>query len=171
MPQRDDEFVTYALSRSTVIKGTALRLCAGHVADAEDLAQETLVRAYVSWRRVNDPDARDAYVRRIMVRLASKYSQRGRRESPSPPPRETAEEGAYDGMGSVDDSLFIWPFLESLSPRQRAVIVLRYYQDLSEQEIADALGCTPGTVKVHASRALARLRVDLHDTEVKRNAQ
>ena len=91
---RTDAFTEYVHARGTVMLRTAVHLCAGDVAAAEDLVQNTLVRTYVSWNRVRDPSLRDAYVRRTMVRLAARP---GRRPTPvawlpDPPPRGSHEE-------------------------------------------------------------------------------
>ena len=159
MDDRDRAFTAFVHARGTTMLRTAVHLCAGDVAAAEDLVQNTLVRAYVSWHRVRDPGLRDAYVRTIMVRLAARP---GRRPTPVPqvPEPPPASGGAEDGQAAREA---IAPYLAALSPRQRAVVVLRYYEDLSEAEIAEALGCSPGTVKQHASRALAKLRARLEE--------
>lgn len=133
-------------------------LLAGNHADAEDLAQQTLVQAYRSWSKVSRADEPAAYLRRMMVnRYISDHRPRGRRlelltDAP-PEPRSGA-----DAEAGVDDRMRLWPHVLALPPRQRAVIVLRYYERLSEREIAEALGCSTGTVKSTAHRALASLR-------------
>jgi RNA polymerase sigma-70 factor (sigma-E family) len=152
---RDQEFTRYVEARGGVLLRTAVFLCAGDRSGAEDLVQATLVRAYVAWHRVRDEGARDAYVRRIMVR-----------ESYRRPVRVVpvlAEPEQPDGHTSVEDRMDLFPLLAALPRQQRAVVVLRYYEDLSEREIADALGCSPGAVKRHASRALSALRARLGD--------
>jgi RNA polymerase sigma-70 factor (sigma-E family) len=144
----------FVAARWTALYRTAY-LLTGNRPDAEDLVQTTLVKTYLSWEKVAGADSPDAYVRRI---LTNAYIS-GRR-----PLRVTRErlvdrppEGAAPPMSS-DDRLALWPHVASLPPKQRAVIVLRYYEDLSEQQIADALGCSTGTVKSNASRALNALR-------------
>jgi RNA polymerase sigma-70 factor (sigma-E family) len=147
---RDRDFTRYVEARGGALLRTAVFLCAGDRSGAEDLVQSTLVRAYVAWHRVRDEAARDGYVRRIMVR-----------ESYRRPARSLAvlgEPGLLDAHGPVEDRLDLFPLLAALPRQQRAVVVLRYYEDLSERDIADALGCSPGSVKRHASRALATLR-------------
>ncbi|MEO5662250.1 MAG: SigE family RNA polymerase sigma factor [Nocardioides sp.] len=136
---------------------TALAI-AGDSASAEDACQAAFAKVYASWRRVSAADHPDAYVRRMVVNevLSTRRSARWRRERPhadvgEPPPSPSAEDGLVER-----DSL--WPAVVALAPRQRAVIVLRYYEDLSEQQIADALGCSRGTVKSQAAAALANLR-------------
>jgi RNA polymerase sigma-70 factor (sigma-E family) len=131
-------------------------LLAGNHADAEDVAQQTLIKAHRSWSRVKGSDSPAAYLRRMLTNTY--LSQRrpiGRRlevltDAP-PDPVPASATGPEERMA-------LWPHVKSLPPRQRAVIVLRYYEDLSEQEIADALGCSPGTVKSTAHHALRALR-------------
>jgi RNA polymerase sigma-70 factor (sigma-E family) len=147
---RDGEFTRYVEARGGALLRTAVFLCAGDRPAAEDLVQSTLVRAYVAWHRVRDEAARDGYVRRILVRESY------RRPVRSMP--VLGEPELLDPHVSVEDRLDLFPLLAALPRQQRAVVVLRYYEDLSEREIADALGCSPGSVKRHASRALAALR-------------
>ncbi len=130
-------------------------LLTGNRPDAEDLVQTALVKTYLSWEKVAAAASPDAYVRRI---LTNAYIS-GRR------PLRVTRERLVDQTPEVgvpattsDDRLALWPHIASLPPKQRAVIVLRYYEDLSEQQIADTLGCSPGTVKSNASLALKALR-------------
>jgi RNA polymerase sigma-70 factor (sigma-E family) len=144
----------YVAARWTALYRTAYLLTANH-ADAEDLAQTTLVKAYLSWSKVTAAASPDAYVRRILTN-AFVSSRRPLRIS-----RETLVDRAPDvdvPAAHDHDRLVLWPHVVNLPPRQRAVIVLRYYEDLSEQQIADALGCSTGTVKSNASDALKALR-------------
>jgi RNA polymerase sigma-70 factor (sigma-E family) len=127
---------------------------------AEDAVQTAFAKAYRSWRRIARMAAPDAYLRRMVVNevLSDRRLARRRHEvsSAEPPERPTA--------GIADDPLAhdaMWRAVSTLPPRQRAVLVLRYYEDLSEQQIAEALGCRPGTVKSQASAALASLRTRL----------
>ena len=125
---------------------------------AEDAVQAALTRACEKWSRVGRAHDPDSYVRRMVVNevLGTRRSAWWRRERPhaevgEPPPRPSFEDG-------VADRSTLWDAVAGLPPRQRAVIVLRYYEDLSEQQIAAALGCSRGTVKSQASAALANLR-------------
>jgi RNA polymerase sigma-70 factor (sigma-E family) len=156
---RDRAFTDFVHARGTTMLRTAVHLCAGDVAAAEDLVQNTLVRAYVSWNKLRDAGLRDAYVRTIMVRLAARPGRRPTpvEQVPEPRPAPGIPEERYAARDAIA------PYLAALSPRQRAVVVLRYYEDLNEAEIADALGCSPGAVKQHASRALANLRARLEE--------
>jgi RNA polymerase sigma-70 factor (sigma-E family) len=123
---------------------------------AEELVQQALVSTWARWRRIQH-DQPHAYVRRAMVHTHTSMWRRSRRESAlpvgfDPPDREGAD------LGERDRTLAA---LRLLPPRQRAVIVLRYYEDLSEADIAAVLGCSTGTVKSQASRALRTLRSHL----------
>ena len=144
----------YVAARWTALYRTAYLLTANH-ADAEDLAQTTLVKAYLSWTKVAAASSPDAYVRRILTN-AFVSSRRPLRVTRERLVEHTPETEAHPP--ATDERLLLWPHVTSLAPRQRAVIVLRYYEDLSEQQIADALGCSPGTVKSTASDALKVLR-------------
>lgn len=134
-------------------------LLAGNHADAEDLAQQTLVKAYHSWSRVEAAVAPTAYLRRILTNtyLAQRRPKRHRLELLTDAPPEPLPAAG----SAVEDRMLLWPHVKSLPPRQRAVIVLRYYEDLSEREIAEALGCSPGNVKSTAHRAIKALRAAL----------
>jgi RNA polymerase sigma-70 factor (sigma-E family) len=142
-------------------------LLTGNHADAEDLAQQTLLQAYRSWAKVSRADEPAAYLRRMQTNLfLSQRRPRARRlelltDAP-PEPRATPEP-------APEDRIVLWPHVASLAPRQRAVIVLRYYEQLSEREIAEVLGCSTGNVKSTAHRALNALRAaigpEAHDGE------
>ena len=130
-------------------------LMTGDHADAEDLVQSALVKVYGAWDKVSRADSADAYVRRVLVNtfLSSRRPVRFGRERivAAVPELPTSSPGP-------EDRLSIWPHVASLPPKQRAVIVLRYYEDLTEEQIAAALGCSRGTVKSQASAALGNLR-------------
>ena len=162
MARRDDDFVAFVDARSAALLRTARLLTAGDQHAAEDLVQTALEKAYVAWPRILRKGAEEAYVRSIMTRAAiDRTRQRTRRgevvtdEVPDQPVQEVGPE----------DRDHVFALLATLPPRQRAVMVLRYYDDLSEAQIAATLGCSPGTVKAHASRALAALR-GLADTDL-----
>ena len=131
-------------------------LLTGDRAGAEDLVQTALAKLYLSWDRVREREAIDGYVRRIIVNEHNSLWRRAwkRREhvAETMPERPFVDE-YDDGRGAA-----LWSFVRSLPPRQRAVIVLRYYEELSEAETAAVLGVSVGTVKSQASRALAGLR-------------
>jgi RNA polymerase sigma-70 factor (sigma-E family) len=129
----------------------------GDAGQAEDAVQSALVKAYASWGRVTAAERPEAYVRRMAVNELLGIRRRGwwRSERPGPVPDAVAADPGEHHVVERDE---LWRALQSLAPRQRAVLVLRYYEDLSEQQIADTLGCSRGTVKSQASDALAALR-------------
>lgn len=129
----------------------------GDVGRAEDAVQSALAKAYASWRRVTSAEHPEAYVRRMAVNEVLGVRRRGwwKSERPGHVP-DVGLPGSTE-QEVVDRSL-LWQALSTLAPRQRAVLVLRYYEDLSEQQIAEVLGCSRGTVKSQASNALATLR-------------
>ena len=123
---------------------------------AEDLAQTALSRAYASWSRVRRTGNPDAYVRRIMLNANhSRFRKRRVREQLTDRPPETRAHEA----GGPDDRPALMAALMRLPAGQRAVVVLRYWMDMTETEAAAILGCSVGNVKSQASRALAKLRV------------
>ena len=129
----------------------------GDVGRAEDAVQSAMAKAYSSWRRVRSADHPEAYVRRMAVNEVLSDRRRGwwKAERAGHVP-DTG--GAGSAEQHVVDRAELWEALIRLAPRQRAVLVLRYYEDLSEQRIAEILGCSQGTVKSQASDALATLR-------------
>lgn len=135
-------------------------LLTGSETAAEDLLQTSLMRAYVAWDRVRRTESPEAYVRRILVNGSiSEGRRRSRRKEVQV--AHVPETSSPDVHGQSLDRAALWPLVKELPPRQRAVVVLRYYEDLSEAEIARVLGCAPGTVKSQASDALRRLRTVL----------
>jgi RNA polymerase sigma-70 factor (sigma-E family) len=119
---------------------------------AEELVQQALVSTWARWRHI-EHDQPHAYVRRAMVHTHTSWWRRSRREAPLP----AGYDPAAPETGALEERDRTLAALRQLPPRQRAVIVLRYYEDLSEAEIARVLGCSPGTVKSQASRALRTL--------------
>jgi RNA polymerase sigma-70 factor (sigma-E family) len=127
----------------------------GDWALAEDLLQTALARAYPRWSRIRRDDP-EAYVRKIMVNTwSSWWHRRWRGEVPS---EQLPESAGPDGFAGVDSRQALRTALAKLPARQRAVVVLRYHQDLSEAQVAALLGVTVGTVKSQAAKALASLR-------------
>ncbi|MEU5876290.1 SigE family RNA polymerase sigma factor [Spirillospora sp. NPDC047279] len=124
--------------------------------DAEDLVQEALTRTGVSWRRVRRKDDPEGYVRTTMVRLMTdRWRRRDREELTAEPPDHPVSD---PGLDRVTGDAGFAAALDGLGPRMRAVLVLRYVDQLSDAEIAQVLSCSPGTVRSQAARALARLR-------------
>jgi RNA polymerase sigma-70 factor (sigma-E family) len=152
----DEDFSAFAASRWPGL----VRLAFGLTGDrwtAEDIAQTALARAYVSWRRVSRADDPDAYLRRILVNASNRRFRRRRvTEQPGDLP-EVAVEGPADLVG---ERAALLAALRQLPPRQRAVVVLRYWDDLTDAQIAATLGCSPGTVRSQLSRALVTLRAN-----------
>lgn len=149
-----EDFSAFAVSRWPGLVRLAFGLTGDRWA-AEDLAQATLTRAYVAWRRVSRADDPDAYLRRILVNTSNRRFRRRRvTEQPGDLP-ETAVAGPAD---LISDRAALLAALRELPPRQRAVVVLRYWEDLTDAQIAVTLGCSPGTVRSQLSRALAKLR-------------
>ena len=161
VPDRDADFAAYMAARQPSLLRTAY-LLSGDRHTAEDLVQTAFAKLYLSWDRVQRRELVDGYLRRILVNEHNSLWRRAwkRREtSTDAPPERTVLDRPDDG-----ESAALWAFVQTLPRRQRAVIVLRYYEDLSEAETAEVLGISVGTVKSQASRALAamRSRVDDH---------
>ena len=154
----------YFRDRADAMRGTAYLLC-GDWHRAEDLVQTTFVKLYRAWRRAADPaaghHALDAYTRKILVRTFLDDARRGwfRRESVTDTPTEHAAVAA--GFGATEDRLALLTALRRVAPRQRAVLVLRYWADLSVEDTADAMHCSTGTVKSQSARGLNTLRAVL----------
>ncbi len=159
---RDDEYTAYIEAAWSRLFRTAHALT-GDQHEAEDLLQAALVKAYSSWGRVRAADDRDAYVRRMLVNqlLSWRRRVRHRAEVPTDAPPERATPGPET---AVTEATAMWHALATLPPRRRAVVVLRYYEDLSEREIANLLRIAPGTVKSQCSAALRSLRDELSTT-------
>jgi RNA polymerase sigma-70 factor (sigma-E family) len=141
----------------------AAYLLTGNHADAEDIAQQTLIKAHGAWDRVRNADSPQAYLRRTLTNtfLSDRRPAKRRLEVL----RDEVPEPAAQAPAGIEDRLAIWPHIRALAPRQRAVIVLRYYEQLSEAEIAETLGCSRGTVKSTAHDALRNLREAMATTE------
>ena len=151
-------FEDFVRARSAALFRTALLLTGQHRAEAEDLLQGALERAYRHWGRVCRAGDPERYVRRILANAAiDRWRRLGRRPEYALP-ADPAGRAMGDHATDVAERDFLLRALAGLPPRQRAVLVLRYFCDLPEAEIADALGCSVGTVKSQASRGMARLR-------------
>jgi RNA polymerase sigma-70 factor (ECF subfamily) len=155
---QEQEFREFVTARQTALLRTAF-LLTGSLPSAEDLLQTALTKTYLAWPRIKDKSLAERYVRTTMSRTwVSWWRRRSHTERVS----ETLPDVAFhDAPGEDRDE--VWQALATLSVRQRAVLVLRFYEDLSEAEIADVLGCSPGAVKSHASRGLKALRAVLGD--------
>jgi RNA polymerase sigma-70 factor (sigma-E family) len=158
-PELEREYVEYVQTRLPTLRRTAYRLC-GDAHRGDDLVQQTITKLFVNWRRARAADSTDAYVRRILVHAFLDERRLGwSRVSlfPSAP-------GDADGIATapldsaVEDRTIVRAALDRLPRGMRAVLVLRFLCDLPVDEVADTLGCRPGTVKSQTARGLALMR-------------
>ncbi|MFJ3642332.1 SigE family RNA polymerase sigma factor [Streptomyces sp. NPDC090108] len=152
--QAQESFREFVAGRSTALLRTAVLLTGGDRHAAEDLLQNALVKAAGRWQRIDEPEA---YVRQVL------YRQQVSRWRLKWPRREVVvaalpEAAAPDASGAADLRLVLRSALSRLTARQRAVLVLRYFEDLPEADVARLLGCSVGTVRSTTHRSLARLR-------------
>jgi RNA polymerase sigma-70 factor (sigma-E family) len=150
------DYDAYAVARMTALRRSAYLLC-GDWDRGDDLVQKVLTELYVRWARARTADNLDAYVQTMLVRRylderRTGWARRVRLSDPASHPEQAAPE--TDQAGRLD----VLAALSHLPHRQRAVVVLRFLQDLSVEQTADALGCSTGTVKSQTSRALQSLR-------------
>jgi len=161
MAPREEEFIAFADAASSGLLGTAFLLC-GDWHTAEDLTQTTLAKLFASWHRIRDKDAVHAYARRTLLNTYLVDCQRRRRREVL-----TGDAGWFaDRAGAPHDPelrLALADALATLAPRARAVVVLRYWEDLSVDQVAALLGCSPGSVKSQSARSLDKLRQVLGD--------
>ena len=150
-----EQFAEFVTERSARLLRTAYLLTRDW-AKAEDLLQTSLAKAWFSWGKIReDPEP---YLRKIMVNTyASWWRRRWNGEEPT---AELPERPVLDDHDVVEDRAALWPALGRLPKRQRAVIVMRYFEDLSEAQVAATMGTSIGTVKSQTAKALARLRLD-----------
>ena len=155
MSDRDVRFAEYFAARSEAMRGTAYLLC-GDWHRAEDLVQNAFTKLYLAWDRVARHEVLDAYVRQVLVRLYLDERRRGwwRREQVMDLP--SADLSVPPDAPA--NRLMVLQALAGVPPRQRAVLVLRYWEDLSIDETATLLQCSTGTVKSQAARGLDTLR-------------
>ena len=154
---RDEEFSRYVTERSGALLRIAY-LLTGNRADAEDLLQTALAKTYLAWDRIKDRAALDGYVRRTMVN--THISGWRRRRVEEYPTDEIPDRPAAEPPADTDQLDALRRAIGRLPHRMQAVVLLRYYEDRSEAEIAAALGVSAGTVKSTVSRAVAKLRAD-----------
>ena len=164
MNGRDEEFGEFMRNRASLLHQSAYLLC-GDWHLAHDLVQDTLVKAYEHWPRVRQADSPDAYVRRILLNEArGRWRRRDRTMAVARFP-EGHEPVAPDATDEVARRAGLLQALHTLPLRQRATIILRYVEGMSERETAAVLGCSEGTVKSQSARALGTLRSYLDRTE------
>ncbi|MFG2882862.1 SigE family RNA polymerase sigma factor [Streptomyces sp. NPDC048297] len=155
-------FSSYVQARQPVLLRTARSLTA-NPSDAEDLLQTALAKTYVAWERIEDHRALDGYVRRALLNTRTSQWRKRRvdefvcDELPEPEPAPDAQQDPAERQALHDA---MWRAIAKLPARQRAMVVLRYYEDLSEAQTAEVLGVSVGTVKSAVSRALGKLRED-----------
>lgn len=153
----EDDFREFVLAQSPSLLGTAYVLT-GDRGLAEDLLQVALLKTYRHWRDVQHSQHPQAYVRRVMANQRISWWRRRRvAESDAPLPDRAGPERST-GIEERDE---LWRALRKVPPRTRAVLVLRYWEDMSEADVARTLGCSVGSVKSQASRGLRRLRAVL----------
>lgn len=151
-------FEDYVAGVSGRLFTMAMLLSGQHRAEAEDLLQDVLERAYQRWGRITRNGDPDAYVRKMMVNAAVDRWRRLRHRREEPLMSDSSAVADRDQAADIADRDLLLRALAELPPHQRAVLVLRYFEDLTEAQTAATLGCTVGAVKSQASRALARLR-------------
>ncbi|GGN09519.1 SigE family RNA polymerase sigma factor [Streptomyces fuscichromogenes] len=158
---RAGEYDEFVAARWSGLCHLARLLTGGDRHRAEDLLQESLVRLWFVWPKIAD-EAPEAYVRKVLARAAARSARRrwwGER-----PVEELPEVAAAGDMSAiVAERSRLEAALALLTPRQRAAVVLRYYQDLPDRQVAEVLGCPVGTARSHAARGVARLRELLAD--------
>jgi RNA polymerase sigma-70 factor (sigma-E family) len=147
------DFDAYVHARGRGLLAFAFLLCHDdHL--AQDLVQEALVKAHRRWARIDSPDA---YVRQIIVRDLCSWK---RRKSATEWVTDHVPEPPGSTPAGPEDRVAMWALLGELPRQQRAVLILRFYEGLSDEDIARAIGCSQATVRSHASKALAHLRVN-----------
>lgn len=150
------DFVEFVRARWATLFRLAY-LLTGSATAAEDLLQGSLEKCYARWDRVARMEAPEAYVRKAMVNRVLSSRRRlawGREVLRADPPLRTVDSAEHD----VLDHELLWPLVCALPERQRAAVVLRYYEDLTERETAEVLGCAVGTVKSQVADAMRALR-------------
>lgn len=152
------DFAEFVAARSPALQRAAY-LMVGSRGLAQDLVQEALTKTYVAWPRLRDPQAAEGYARKAVTTTAIDWSRRRSWSHERPSEKVTDGGGVHDDPADrlvVRDRL--WSALLELPVRQRTAIVLRYYDDLTEAQTADAMGCAVGTVKSQVSAGMAKLR-------------
>ncbi len=158
VPSLEEEFREFVAARSAALLRTAY-LLAGDWASAEDLLQTSLTKTYLAWLRHGGIEAIEPYARRVLVNTATSW--RRRRWHGERPTETLPEQPGPDRHAETVERDLLWRHVRALPVRQRAVLVLRYYEDLSEAQTAELLEISPGTVKSQTARALATLRKKL----------
>ena len=155
-------FEQFVARESPALLRTAV-LMTGDRKKAEDLIQDTLLKAWRNWGKVSNAQEPAAYVRRILLNIYLKAADR--RWNGEVPSDEVERTDSSDFVLEVHARQDLFSALRQLTPGQRTILVLRFYQDLTEQQTADALGCSVGTVKSQTSRGLRSLRGALENAK------
>jgi RNA polymerase sigma-70 factor (sigma-E family) len=160
MTDRDADFAEYFAARSDAMRRSAFLLC-GDWHRAEDLTQTAFTKLYLAWHRISRHEVLDAYVRRMLIRtfLDERRLSWWRRVRVTDAPIESATPER-----DPDNRIAVLAALSTVPPRQRAVLILRYWEDLSIEDTAELLECSAGTVKSQAARGLQTLREQLSPT-------
>lgn len=153
----DAEFHEFVVSRGRALLHAAY-LLTGNLADAEDLVQSALAKTYQAWNRIEDRKALDGYVRRAMVNTHISWWRR--RKVDEYPTDDIPDQPVADTSASSEIHESLRRAIDRLPQRMRAAVVLRFFEDMTEAEVADVLGVSQGTVKSTVSRAVAKLRSD-----------
>ena len=161
MSGAEEDFGAFVAARGTTLLRVAYLAC-GNESDAEELLQTALERTYRNWHKVRH-DSPEPYVRRVIVNTA--ISQARRRAILNIVPTRVLPERPVPSA-NLELRHELMDALRGLPPRQRAMVVLRYWEDLSEAQAAEVLGCTVGTVKSQTSKAMAKLRVTLGEASL-----
>ncbi|ONI79789.1 RNA polymerase subunit sigma-24 [Actinosynnema sp. ALI-1.44] len=163
MTDRDTAFADYFAARSDAMRRTAYLLC-GDWHRAEDLVQVAFTKLYLAWKRIAQREAMDAYARQTLVRTFLSERRLGwfRKENVAGEHADTVLNTAIPGHGP-EDRMVLQEALKRVPPGQRAVLVLRYWEDMSVDQTAQVLKCSTGTVKSQAARGLQTLRDLLTD--------
>ncbi|WP_110181499.1 SigE family RNA polymerase sigma factor [Nocardioides solisilvae] len=165
MRRRDpDAFTEFVAARSAALHRSAY-LLVGERGLAQDLLQEALTKTYVAWPRLRDPSKAEAYTRRAITTTAIGWYRRKGWSAERPGP-EVPDVGRAGHEAQVTERDWLWQALLALPPRQRAALVCRFYDDLSEAQTAEVMGCAPGTVKSQVSAGLAKLRAAVADRDL-----
>jgi RNA polymerase sigma-70 factor (sigma-E family) len=151
----EDEFREFVAARSAALLRSAY-LLAGEWATAEDLLQTALTKTYLAWKRLGEIEAVEPYARRVLVNTATSWWRR--RWHGERPTEFLPERAVGDSTEEQLDRDLLWKHVKALPARQRAVLVLRFYEDMSEAQTAELLNISAGTVKSQTSRALGTLR-------------
>ncbi|MBA3232893.1 MAG: SigE family RNA polymerase sigma factor [Propionibacteriales bacterium] len=159
---RDDDYTAFATAVTPRLFRTALLMC-GDWHLAEDLVQTTLAKLYVAWAKVERSDSSEAYARGTLTKTFLSH-KRVRRNSETPTVDAGQLSDATSPAAATADRLALFDALRKLDVVDRAVVVLRYWEDRSVSQTAAEVGLSEGAVRTRASRALARLRLDLTDS-------